>query len=241
MRIAVSGTANTGKSTLIKDFITVWNNYSTPEETYRDLLVNESSHSSKTTKQTQQKVLDFLVKTQTAAPTENIIYDRCALDNIIYSMWAVDKGVGDIDADYVQSVIPIVRDSIKNLDIILWLPYSEQIPVAIDNLRDTDITYIKEIDNIFRTVYEQFLVNDKFPLFDPEDRPAIIEIHAVDRNQRLLEIANYIDLTGEAVPPDEEWASQMIAQESEARDAVEQLLTDEKNSFAKETGGQIII
>ena len=38
MRIAFSGTANSGKSTMVKSFLHTWSNYKTPEETYRDKL-----------------------------------------------------------------------------------------------------------------------------------------------------------------------------------------------------------
>jgi GTPase SAR1 family protein len=38
MKIAISGTANSGKTTLLKDFLNTWPNYVTPIKTYRDLL-----------------------------------------------------------------------------------------------------------------------------------------------------------------------------------------------------------
>ena len=38
MRIAFSGTGNSGKSTLLKSFLYTWKNYSTPEKTYRDVI-----------------------------------------------------------------------------------------------------------------------------------------------------------------------------------------------------------
>ena len=47
MRIAFSGTGNSGKSTLLKSFIYTWKNYITPEETYRDIITEENlQHSS---------------------------------------------------------------------------------------------------------------------------------------------------------------------------------------------------
>ena len=59
MRIAISGTANVGKTTLIKDFLKEWPDYTTPESTYRDLLPEEG-HSKDTTKETQEKILNFI-------------------------------------------------------------------------------------------------------------------------------------------------------------------------------------
>ena len=49
MRIAISGTANTGKSTFVKDFIKKWPSYSTPKTTYRDIMKDVGDeHSSNT-------------------------------------------------------------------------------------------------------------------------------------------------------------------------------------------------
>ena len=60
MRIAISGTACQGKTTLIKDFLGQWPNYVTPKKTYRDIIKdNDLDHSSKTNKKTQWEILNF--------------------------------------------------------------------------------------------------------------------------------------------------------------------------------------
>ena len=41
MRIAFSGTGNSGKSTMVKSFLHTWKQYETPEKTYRDILEEE--------------------------------------------------------------------------------------------------------------------------------------------------------------------------------------------------------
>ena len=60
MRIAFSGTGNSGKTTLVKSFLYNWKTYSTPDKTYRDLIEEEDLlHSSQTTTKTQEKILKF--------------------------------------------------------------------------------------------------------------------------------------------------------------------------------------
>ena len=55
MRIAISGTACQGKTTLITDFLEQWPTYKTPKKTYRDIIKdNNLDHSSKTNKKTQK-------------------------------------------------------------------------------------------------------------------------------------------------------------------------------------------
>jgi cytidylate kinase len=54
MRIAISGTACQGKTTLLKDFLEQWESYKTTKKTYRDIIKeNKLDHSSETNKKTQ--------------------------------------------------------------------------------------------------------------------------------------------------------------------------------------------
>ena len=63
MRIAFSGTGNSGKSETIKSFLYTWKQYKQPEKTYRDILEEEKlDHSTKTSKDTQIKILESLIE-----------------------------------------------------------------------------------------------------------------------------------------------------------------------------------
>lgn len=240
MRIAFSGTANTGKTTLVKDFLTVWPMYSTPEKSYRDLIVDDNiQHSKHVTKQGQKAILDFMVEQMKGkTPEDNVVYDRCPLDNIVYSMWANDRGTSDISDKFISKCIKQVRESLKDLDIIFWVPYNERIAIAHDNMRETDKEYITEINNIFEVIYNQYLYNDKFVLFDKEDRPAIIPIFSSDRIMRIKDIANYIDLSGDVVEPDDSWMQELqnVAGAEDVQEAVQDLLKQQKQQLLKDTG-----
>lgn len=240
MRIAFSGTANTGKTTLVRDFLTMWPMYSTPEKSYRNLIVNnEITHSKHVTKEGQQAILDFMIESMKGKTTEdNVVYDRCPLDNIVYSMWANEKNVSDIDDEFISKCISKVRESVKNLDIIFWVPYNENIVITRDGMRETDVEYIKEINNIFEVIYNQYLYNDKFVLFDKDDRPAIIPIFTADRFMRIKDIANYIDMSGDSVEPDDSWMQELHNEvgSEDAQGAVEDLLKQQKQQLLKDTG-----
>ena len=95
MRIAVSGTGNSGKTTLVKSFLYTWTNYNTPKKTYRDIIKeNKLQHSLNTNMKTQSEILNFMIdQLQESDKEDNIIYDRCPLDNIVYSMWCNEKGI----------------------------------------------------------------------------------------------------------------------------------------------------
>lgn len=202
MRIAISGTACQGKSTLIKDFLYQWPNYSTPEKTYRDIIKeNNLEHSSRTTKKTQLDILEFMVnELQQYRKDDNVIFDRCPLDNLVYSMWSSQQPDNDVDEAFVQDCIPLVRESFRQLDIIFFTPITKSAPVPVeeDGFRDTKI--IEEIDYLFKAVHRDWERNPKTTLFVHDDKPAIIEIFG-DRRERIELIKLYIDGEGDAHQP----------------------------------------
>jgi len=200
MRIAISGTACQGKTTLITDFLEQWPSYTTPEKTYRDIIKeNNLDHSSKTNKKTQKKILDFMIEEQKKyRNSDNVIFDRCPLDNLVYSMWATEQSDLDIDDKFVQECIPLVRDSYSNLDIIFFTPITKVAPVELteDDLRDTDPKAIEEIDNIFKAMHRDYMTNDESVFFKKDDKPGIIEVFGNQR-ERIQILKLYIDAEGD--------------------------------------------
>ena len=120
MRIAFSGTANTGKTTLIKNFLTVWSKYTTPEKTYRDIIIEKSlPHSSSTTTSTQWDILNFMIdQLQSYDKKSKVVFDRCPLDSLVYTLWAHEKGIDGFDKKYVDKCITLTKESMRHLDII---------------------------------------------------------------------------------------------------------------------------
>ena len=85
MRIAISGTACQGKTTFINDFLKEWPSYSTPEESYRNSL--SDNHSETADEDNQWDVLNFMVdQLQEYRKGDNVIFDRCPLDNLVYTL-----------------------------------------------------------------------------------------------------------------------------------------------------------
>ena len=82
----------------------------------------------------------------------------------------------DMKAD---DVINIVKESMRSIDIIFLLNYDESIKVVDDGVRDTDVPYIKEVDNIFNALYEQYTQNYDADIFFPKnDSPGLIKLPA---------------------------------------------------------------
>lgn len=198
MRIAISGCQNSGKTTLLTNFLQVWPQYATPEKTYRDLIKEKQlPHSSLATKDTQLDILSFMIQQQGDYKKDSkVVYDRCPIDNLVYTLWCHDKGIDGFDKTFVDQTISLVKESMKSLDIIFLLRYDNSIKIEEDGLRDTNLEYIKEIDNIFDVLYQQYYHNLEADIFFPKnDSPCIIPL-PTSGQQRIDIISEYIDPAG---------------------------------------------
>ena len=204
MRIAISGTACQGKSTLIKDFKEKWPSYKSPDKTYRDIITEQNlEHSSTTNKETQMAILNFMIdELQKTSKGDKVIFDRCPLDNIVYSIWAEAKKESDIDDAFIKKCMTLVSESLRFIDMILFVPITKVSPVELeeDDLRDTNEEFIEEIDNIFKAVHRDYMNNPRSSFFVEDDRPAIIEIFG-NRKERIDLIKLYLDNDGDFIEP----------------------------------------
>lgn len=199
MRVAISGAQNTGKSTLIKDFLKVWTNYNTTEKTYRDILKEKNlPHSTETNKETQYTILNWMVdELNKTTPASNIIFDRCPLDCLAYTLWAYEKGGSDITEEFVSYVITTTKEAMRKLDIIFFIPSDmDKIVILNDGFRETDNNYRTEINNIFKSLKSQLEHHYEADVFFPkDDSPGLLEIFGT-REQRLVQIGQYINQDG---------------------------------------------
>ena len=150
MRIAFCGAQNTGKTTLLRDFITCWPQYKTLNKNYRDVILEKGlKHSSATTQETQQIIRDWMFDNlKSNTKDDNIVYDRCLLDNLIYTLWSYKYNPGSIDGKFVDESIDMTKESMRKLDIIFYIPADKcNFGIVDDSFRDTDIKYRNQIDS----------------------------------------------------------------------------------------------
>lgn len=208
MRLSISGTAAQGKTTLLKEMLGKWSMYSTPKTSYRDIIKKankgKKKHSKYTNKDTQWAILNHMIdEIMEYNADDHVIFDRCPLDNLIYSMWSYHKNVSDIDEHFIEKCIPLVRNSMKFLDIIFFIPITNvaQNEIEDDGDRETDAEYIQEIDNLFKAMYANWAKEDE-RFFPKEDRAAMIEIFGTTE-QRLTMLGYYINDKGNMYGDDE--------------------------------------
>jgi predicted ATPase len=233
MRIAISGASNSGKSTLINSFLRRWPMYSTPMKSYRDILKEHNlEHSTKTNEETQLLILDSMMKVQEGfKSTDNIIFDRCTWDNLAYTL--VANSYEQVSDEVTAASISFVKESMKNIDIIFWLEYDSDIKVLDNGTRDTNTDYIKEVDGVFKQLYEHYSNDLETDIFYPkEDCPAIIPVEGKTVDDRIFYISQFIDDTGRLIEPD----SSLFSEEN--LQILEQMLTDQTK--AKSDDAEVI-
>lgn len=194
MRIAFSGAACTGKTTTLNAFLQRWPQYKIPQPTYRSLIV-EDNHSKKTSKKIQREILEFMVEQQNNyTPHDKVVYDRCPLDNLVYTMWAYDKNKKGFNDKYVQDSMSLVGKGMRSLDIIFLMTRDLMGPIEVNSKREADPEYVQETDNIFKAIAKQY-TEGKCVFFPPNDSPALIEISGTVE-ERLEQIAMYVTEDG---------------------------------------------
>jgi predicted ATPase len=195
MRIAFSGAACTGKTTTLNAFLQKWPSYSTPEKTYRS-LISENNHSKKTDKKLQKAILEFMLNQQKQYTAhDKVALDRCGLDNIVYTIWALDKGKKGFTDAFTNECIELVKESMRYLDIIFWCPRDLMGPAENNSVREVDPTYVSETDNIFRAIYDQFQTSGASPFLPPNDSPVLIELKG-NLDERLNLVSMYVNEDG---------------------------------------------
>jgi len=199
MRIAISGTACQGKSTLVNDFLKTWPNYKRSEESYRKLLKKEKLNLNKNVDQNSQwKILNCLIDDiQKTEKGDKVIFDRCPLDNLVYSLWAEYKGVSDINPKFIEKCIPLVQESMKAIDIIFFLPITKVSPIepVFKENREIDELFIKEIDNIFKAISYNLMSKGVCTFMAKDDRPPMIEVFGTPE-ERIEIIKLYLNEEG---------------------------------------------
>jgi predicted ATPase len=205
MRLAISGCSNSGKSTLLKSFLDRWPMYTTPTRSYRDIIKeNNLSHSSNTSDETQLLILDWMMEEQSKYDKNSkVIFDRCPLDVLAYTLQG--NLLGKVTDQTTAATISFVKESMRDLDIIFWIKYNPVIKVVEDNLRDTNIEFIKQTDQIFQQLFDQYMENLENDVFFPkDDSPAIVCIdeHFTSTDDRLMFIGEFIDHKGDLIEGD---------------------------------------
>jgi len=192
MRIAFSGAACTGKSTIIQHFLQKWPKYKLVNSNYRK-LIKKKNHSKNTTPKLQEEILDILcAEAEPYTLHQNVVFDRCPLDNLIYSMWCYANNVKGFDDKFIENSLFKVRKSMAHLDIIFICTRDLMPPIENNGIREVDTKYVEEIDNLFKAILKKYKKGaEELPFFEKDNAPAIIDIYG-QPHERMAQISMYV-------------------------------------------------
>ena len=130
MRIAISGTHSQGKSTFVNDWTNRHHRYILEEEPFRalhdegyDIRFRQESTRLHNGIQMYYNISRLMSYQQ---DSDCIIFDRCPVDYIAYSQYTANHGTTDINDKFVDSLAARVRDSLQNLDLLIFLPITSE-------------------------------------------------------------------------------------------------------------------
>lgn len=120
MRVAISGSHRTGKSTLLAALSELLPSYATVDEPYHSMEEDghEFSH--------PPSVEDFEAQLERSLEDlsgggDDVLFDRCPVDFLAYL--AVHEDAESVDA---EEWLPRVRDALATLDLIVFVPIEER-------------------------------------------------------------------------------------------------------------------
>ena len=195
MRIAISGAHSLGKSTIVNDWVAKFPQYQREEEPYRALSLDgpyEILFRDESTKLHNGIQLYYNIGrvNQYARSNSDVIFDRSPVDYIAYSQYTANQNSTDIDSAFVESMVPAVKESLEHLDILAFVPKSEQWPVEMedDGIRPVDTNYRDDVDTIFKQIYREGL----FDIVSENKAPYLIELWG-PKHQRIAQLQGAIN------------------------------------------------
>lgn len=153
MRIAISGSHRTGKSTLVSELAALMPTYTTVDEPYH--LMEEDGHefSHPPSIDDFEAQLERSIHEMGEAGSE-ALFDRCPLDLLAYI--AVHD---DAEGFCFEDWLPRVRDAVETLDLVVFVPIEERDRIAFST-SDDDAEMRTAVDETLR----ELLVEDPYEL-----------------------------------------------------------------------------
>ncbi|WP_378945617.1 AAA family ATPase [Mesorhizobium sp. ANAO-SY3R2] len=173
MRIAVTGTHGSGKTTLVEDFTGAHQHYVQEAEPYWALVQQGTPFADAPTVADLETQLEASCSMFLASDQPDVVFDRCPLDFIAY-LDVVSAAEGFEWSPHAK-LLPRIERAIRSLDLLVFLPLSrpDEIEVTIEypKLR-------ARVDQLLKSI----LRDDELGLFG--DKPRLIEIRGT-RAERL--------------------------------------------------------
>jgi hypothetical protein len=185
MRIPVSGTHCCGKTTLVDEFLLAHQEFAHEPEPY---TVLQSDHGELFAAEPDAddfyQQLEFNVsRLRRYRPGDRVIYERSPADFLAYLLALNDLG-RDADAlQLVNSSLDMVREGLRSLDLIVFLPTNDRDGNAVREREDVELR--REVNKRLETI----LIEDEFDLFESNCLVVVEGIGTTGQRLRTVERA----------------------------------------------------
>jgi hypothetical protein len=178
MRLAISGTHCSGKSTLVDGFLLAHPNYVHEPEPYVQLeqLYGESFPEEPSADEFLRQLEYHIERVVKYGSDDFVIFERCALDFVAYLQALIDLKKDTADPGILKSAVELTQGIIGSLDIIAYLPAN-----------GSDIYVPEDEDRRLRSAVdrslERLLMDDEAGMLS-SGSPVVLEVFGTTR-QRL--------------------------------------------------------
>jgi hypothetical protein len=189
MRIAVSGTHYSGKSTLVEEFLRAHPEFAHEPEPYTVLVEDYGEEfGAEPTAEEFLRQLEFnCERVRDYSPGDRVIFDRCPADFLAYIGALVDLDRESSRPSVLDVAVALAAPALRQLDLIVYLPLDD---LDIDLPTDEDPKLRSAMDVRLAAI----LLDDSPGLFAACD-PRVIELRG-SASERLRSLEN-------ALPPKE--------------------------------------
>ena len=144
MRIAISGTHFSGKSTLVEALSEALPQYTTMDEPYHLLQEEEYEFAEMPSIEDFELQLERSIESMDEiAP--NILFDRCPADIMGYLLSHTD-----VEAFNLAEWLPRIQTAIRKLDLIVFLPIEEPDRIVLPSSQDA--AYRQHVDEMLKEI-----------------------------------------------------------------------------------------
>jgi len=188
MKVAVSGSHSTGKSSLIAALLQRLPGYAHEPEAF-DALADEVplTPSEGPSLEGLEALLQHTIEAVAQHPPgSRVLFERSPVDYLAYAMASHDAPTAASADGFLETYRPEVRASVRNLDLIAYLPVSPDGPFSARQGEDEG--FRSRVDEMLRRA----LLDDDYDLFGDGSPPDVVEL-APDPRLQLSELLRRIE------------------------------------------------
>jgi len=179
MKIAISGTHGSGKSTLVEHFLDVHKNFIHEPEPYEWL---DDVAAEPGVDEFLQQFEISMERISSHPKNANVIFERSPLDFIAYIEALYDLGRAGRDCALLDSIAERAADAIAQLDVLVILPLDGRI-----DIHESEDLELREAMN---ERLLQFAASDPYALLTRK-RPRVVEIRGT-RSEALKQLGDVL-------------------------------------------------